>query len=231
MTDIDEIRSVVSELQEVAAARIAYLVKSIEDEPRDEHGRWTSGGSFSEPESFNVREHLTPKEYTDLHHWVTIGEDYENLRTSAEFKDLLDRIPQFQGTVYRGTRLSAEEVDKLNVGQVFSFSKTSSSTALAEQFAKQYMDLNINNTDFFSGNTLRNDSNARVMFEIRGAKGADFSKLSRVNTITGEGNMFKLAVQVHEVVIPFNSGRYKILDKQEIKTADGSYIRVTMTHE
>jgi len=86
------------------------------------------GGGKPEPyHSTTTDEHgLTNNEYAKMQDWLGTG--YRSLRTDPEFGKTLEKLPLFTGKVYRGVRMSADDLAKLRVGSTFEISKFSSSS-------------------------------------------------------------------------------------------------------
>jgi hypothetical protein len=135
--------------------------------PRDEHGRWTSGGGYE----------LTAAGQAAMDSWVHYGAGgegkYEELKNSTEFAKDLQSMPQASGTMYRGAVMSSDEVASIKEGDVYHFTQNCSTTAneewgerIAAGFSRQpFADLGAQ----YGGN------HEPVILKLEGAKGADLS--------------------------------------------------------
>src|SRR5262245_57540699 len=105
---------------------LRYDVKYDPNQPRDPAGtptggQWTShepaeGGPMpddvADAPSMDKDEYgLTPDEYDTMQRWL--GSGYRELRTDPEFGKILEKLPLFNGKVYRGARVRLEDLDKI----------------------------------------------------------------------------------------------------------------------
>ena len=95
---------------------------------------------------------------------------YDALRSSDKFAALVKSLPQYRGTVHRGATISPQELDRIKEGDSIAVDLNTSTTAAGEIRALDYT-----NQAFFP-EERRTSGRLPVIYEIRGAVGADLQK-------------------------------------------------------
>src|SRR5215813_7129104 len=169
-----------------------------------EGGQFTSGEGG---EAGAVDEHgLNLDEQQQIQDWLDGG--YRELRTDPEFGKILEKLPLFNGKVWRGGQLRPEDLNKLHIGDIYEigkFSSASQNEAIAQEFSF----------------TQERPGRQAVIFEVfdRGRKiPRDYA--------------FAAGLEREAEVVLMTGDKYKILgvDRNRINEHGVKYTAVTMQH-
>jgi hypothetical protein len=195
-----------------ALADIKKILREFDESkhPRDEAGKFSEGGGGDggdETAGTEDSHGLKVDERGKLYSWL--GDGYRKLRTDPSFGKVLEKLPQVNGKVFRGTRATPVELKTLKPGAIYrieKFSSTSQRRDMAEAFMSPAMHV--------EGKSIP------VFFEIEDSG----RKIPRVYTEVA-------GAEASEVVL-MRGGRYEIKEIKEEKFSPGSektFVRVKMS--
>lgn len=148
---------------------------------------------------------LNDKDQEKLNSWM--GSGYRELRTDPNFKGTLEKLPSYSGRVYRGTRVTPDELRQLKVGSIYRIKKFTSSSIRREN-AKEFADpQRFGSADAIPLVMEINDSGRRIPRDMAAFAGADESEV---------------------VLMPGDN--YKVEAIEPVDDGDNSYYRIRMTH-
>lgn len=146
--------------------------------PRDERGRWGSGGEGHAKEA-TPNHDLNAKMMT----WVKFGPEYAALKNSSEFAAQLRALPQAEGTMWRGAAMSSDELAAFKPGEVFRFEQNASATARDDDWSERMVGSFADKP--FVGADYEGKTEA-VVLKLEGASGADLGVVGATSTMLRE---------------------------------------------
>lgn len=193
-----------------------------EDQPRDEKGRWGSGGG--EPATSPFTSEMNAK----LNDWVLFGPKYAALKDSEDFAATLRSLPQHEGTMYRGTQMTPEELAGYKEGAVYRYEQNSSASARGDDWDEKI-------AARFAGRPFQEasygaDKTENVVLRMEGARGANLDGSDAYRNFTANREaVIPIGESFHvEKVEPGQKySLHAIKDGKETKT-ETIYTRITL---
>lgn len=179
-------------------------VKYSPDQPRDDHGRFGEGDGGSDSSSSSGGSKLSEHDEKKLNAWLTgtdgskeLAAEYNKLRSDPAFGEVVDRLPKFEGTAYRGVVMKDGEMHGLEVGKEMEIRRYSSATkdsGIAVNYA--------NERDATSGT----QGNTMVVMAFKDARAGDLGAVKHSD--------FHAAKEDQEVIL-HRGDRYKVASVRE----------------